>query len=84
MFGDKVSREEFEILLNKVRHMEEWQRSFLNVYDTMSRRDFYAYIEKADEHNTLLAGAIGMEFKTEAATATPSKIVLVKKTEEDV
>ena len=71
MFKNKVTQEQFEILLNRVRHIEEWRRNLLNDYDTMSRGDFYSYTEKADDHNTLLADAIGMEFKTEAAT--PSK-----------
>lgn len=76
MFGN-VTRDEFDRLLYRVRKTEEWQRSFLNDYDTMSRRDFYTYMEQADEHKKLLADAIGMEFVTEAAT--PSKTVLVKK-----
>jgi hypothetical protein len=39
-------------------------------------------LEEEEERFKLLADAIGMEFQTEAAT--PSKTVLVKKTEENV
>jgi hypothetical protein len=72
MFGDKVSREEFDRLSRRLGSLE-------NVCVDYS--SLTAVYKEINEVKKLLADAIGMEFKTEAAT--PSKTVLVKKTEGD-
>jgi hypothetical protein len=123
MFGDKVSREEIDMVCRRLHTLENRPAeigsylkdyrtdSILKVLEDYDRRlhrlerligdnnkvniikkpiktdkpgvyNCRAPVEMTiNQAIQLLADAIGMEFKTEAAT--PSKTVLVKKTEED-
>jgi hypothetical protein len=95
MFGDKVSREEINQLeirvtsntewlqeLSMRSRQVEWTRQTCKKHAGGELHGSQRITMTTSEAIKLLADAIGMEFQTEAAT--PSKTVLVKKTEENV